>query len=666
MKLKMGFRRALLGILFIGSINGVSAQDKGYDLLEFTITARRQLPNIGVVKTTLDSTALRENITNSLADVIAQNTSIYIKSYGRGSLATASFRGTAPSHTQVTWKGMKINSPMLGMVDFSLIPSFFVDDATIYHGSGAVGITGGGFGGAITLDTKPIQDTTKLGLNFVQGISSYNTYDEFLKLHSNITRRLQSVTRLYYATSDNDFKYTNYGKGKDQNGNWTKSTNKNGDYKDLHLMQELYYRGQGNNKFSLASWFFNSERGLPMLTSSETSNRSRNQQNEQTFRITGRWNTFTENTKISTNIGYSQSSIDYFYLGDRGTVDLIKMIDESSKVNSGYGQFDFGWLATPKLLLKANTSLNSHHVESINKLKVNVGYNKSRFESSNLLSAKYNISKNLGVASDFRFDTYGNNITPVIPSLFVDYMLIPQYNVLSKSSISKNYRYPTLNDLYFLPGGNDTLKVEKGFTYDIGTEFGIKEDRFSLAGEFSYFNSQTKDWILWEPTVKGYWSPRNVRRVRSYGFEAKGKLFVDLGNKWKIYLDTSWGETNSINRGEPKNEYDESIGKQLVYVPKYSATIVGKLSWNSFTFTHKFSHYSERFTLSSNEVDDLGRVAPYYMNDISLERIFNTRFANLSLKATVNNLFDEEYVSVLSRPMAGRNYGLFIGITPKW
>ena len=36
------------------------------------------------------------------------------------------------------------------------------------------------------------------------------------------------------------------------------------------------------------------------------------------------------------------------------------------------------------------------------------------------------------------------------------------------------------------------------------------------------------------------------------------------------------------------------------------------------------------------------------------------------LKGSVNNLFDEEYLSVLSRPMPGINYEIFIGITPKW
>lgn len=40
--------------------------------------------------------------------------------------------------------------------------------------------------------------------------------------------------------------------------------------------------------------------------------------------------------------------------------------------------------------------------------------------------------------------------------------------------------------------------------------------------------------------------------------------------------------------------------------------------------------------------------------------------ADLTLKGTVNNLFNEEYLSVLSRPMPRMNAEFFIGIKPKW
>ncbi|MDR0955265.1 MAG: Plug domain-containing protein, partial [Rikenellaceae bacterium] len=109
------------------------------DIEQVVVEAARPLSGIGVQKTALDSVVLRENVTNSLADLLSQNSTLFIKSYGRGTLSTASFRGTAPSHTRVTWNGMTINSPMLGMVDFSMIPSYFIDEASLYHGASSLG-----------------------------------------------------------------------------------------------------------------------------------------------------------------------------------------------------------------------------------------------------------------------------------------------------------------------------------------------------------------------------------------------------------------------------------------------------------------------------------------------------------------------------------------------
>ena len=54
------------------------------------------------------------------------------------------------------------------------------------------------------------------------------------------------------------------------------------------------------------------------------------------------------------------------------------------------------------------------------------------------------------------------------------------------------------------------------------------------------------------------------------------------------------------------------------------------------------------------------------MNGVTLEKRFAFRRLDLSLKGSVENLFDEEYLSVLSRPMPGIHFEFFVGITPKW
>ena len=201
----------LFPLLFISGLTA-RAQDsvQTRQLDSIRITARYRLRDMGMQKTSLDSMELHSDITGSLAHVLTRSSSLFIKHYGRATLSTASFRGTSPSHTQVTWNGMKINSPMLGMVDFSTIPSYFIDRADLYHGPSSVTLSSGGLGGAIALSTStPAQEG--LSLQYIQGAGSFRTFDEFL----NISIRKQqwsSSIRLYFASSRNDYPYTNYRK----------------------------------------------------------------------------------------------------------------------------------------------------------------------------------------------------------------------------------------------------------------------------------------------------------------------------------------------------------------------------------------------------------------------------------------------------------------------
>ena len=129
----------------------------------------------------------------------------------------------------------------------------------------------------------------------------------------------------------------------------------------------------------------------------------------------------------------------------------------------------------------------------------------------------------------------------------------------------------------------------------------------------------------------------------------------------------SFAWTPSINQGDPADWADEAIGKQLVYVPQFSSSAVMTLAYKSWKLSYKWCWYSERYTTSDNDMATrIGRVLPYFMNDIVLEKRLSTKPALISLKLAVNNIFNEEYESVLNRPMPGRNFEFFIEITPNF
>ncbi len=632
------------------------------------VVANRKFKDIGISKTEVDSLILRESVVNSLADILSQSTSLFIKNYGRGTLATVSFRGTAPSHTQVLWNGMKINSPMLGQVDFSLIPSYFIDDLTLWHGASSVNVVGGALGGAITLGTKKI-NREGFDLNFIQGVSSYRTYDDFLRFTCS-KGALQTTTRVAYVHSDNDFKYRNYNKRDfDTTGQgkiiYPMDVNKNCNYRDLHVMQELYY-DMGKNRLSFAVWYLDSKRGVPMLNVNYRSDdESKCEQKQRTVRATGQWNRYGERVKMTANAGYTFDNILYTYKGELGTDELAEMQHANSIVYTGCLKYGAEYTPAEKWLISAEVSGLFHSVSSFERTN-KTGYEKRRIEASALASVRYRPTKRVGLAVNLR-EEFNGTTSPLIPAGYIDVVLVPKYGLILKGSIARNYHFPTLNDQYFLPGGNPDLKTEKGFTYDGGIEFSIRTGKtFSLQGEITAYNSDIDDWIVWLPTFKGFWEPQNVKRVHSYGWELKGTANLLLGD-WHLFLNGNWARTRSINHGDPVNWADESIGKQLVYIPEFSSGVMGQLSWKGFAFIYKYNYFSERFTTSSNErKTKIGRLGSYYMNDISLQKDFRYRSVDFCLKVSVYNLFDEEYVSVLSRPMAGRNYGVFLRVNPHW
>ena len=675
-------KNIIIGLMLLCSSSMVAQTlSKGLHIPEVTIYGKRPMKEIGVQKTRLDSTVLKENIALSMADILTFNSSIFVKSYGRATLSTVSFRGTSPSHTQVSWNGIRINNPMLGMTDFSMIPSYFIDDASLLHGTSSVNETGGGLGGSVKLSTQPA-NAEGFGMQYIQGIGSFKTSDEFLRLTYG-DDHWQSSTRLVYSSSPNEFSYRNHDKKEniyDEDMTiigqyYPKEKNRSGSFKDFHALQEVYYNTRKGDRFGLNAWYINSNRELPMLTT-DYGNESdfENRQREETFRGVLSWDHLRENWKVAAKGGYVYTQMKYDYKRDAGNGVMTPMTRSRSKVNTFYGQSEAEYYIGKEWLFTANASVHQHFVESRDKNIIRqdgnqaiVGYSKGRVELSGAASAKWQPNDRIGMSVVLREELYGKSWTPLIPAFFIDGIMSKRGNIMLKASTSRNFRFPTLNDLYFLPGGNPDLRRESGWTYDIGMSFAVgKEDVYSLTGSVNWFDSHVKDWILWLPTTKGFFSPRNVKNVHAYGIECKSNFSILLGNECRLALNGTFSWTPSINEGEPMSAADQSIGKQLPYVPEWSSNISGRLYWKKWSLLYKWCYYSKRHTMSSNDISLTGKLPEYYMSNLTLERGISLKGVELSLKGAVNNLFNEEYLSVLSRPMPRINFEFFIGITPKF
>ena len=647
---------------------------------EVTVWGKRPMKEIGVQKTKFDSLALKENIALSMADILTFNSSVFVKSYGRATLSTVAFRGTSPSHTQVTWNGMRINNPMLGMTDFSMIPSYFIDDASLLHGTSSVNETGGGLGGLVRLSTAPA-DIRGFGLQYIQGIGMFRTFDEFLRLEWG-DEHWQVSTRAVYQSSANDFKYRNRDKKEniyDDEMNivgsyYPTERNKSGAFDDVHVLQEVYYDTRRGDRFGLNAWYINSNRELPLLTTDYADDKQfENRQREHTLRSVLSWDHYRSDWKVAAKAGYIHTWMAYDYRKDPGSGIMNSITRSRNKVDTFYGQADGEYTPNGNWFFTAGISAHQHLVESIDKDiilqqggKDIVGYDKGRIELSASVSAKWRPTERLGLSAVLREEMYGTKWATV-PAFFADCQLSKRGNIVAKASVSRNHRFPTLNDLYFLPGGNPDLRSESGFSYEAGLSFAVgKENVYSLSGSASWYDQHIDDWILWLSTPKGFFSPRNIKQVHAYGVEMQASLAVIPARDWKLTMNGTFSWSPSINEGEPISPADQSVGKQLPYEPEFSATVTGRLTWRSWGLLYQFCYYSERYTMSSNDITLSGRLTPYLMNNLSLDKAFALKWADLTLKGTVNNLFNEEYLSVTARPMPRMNVEFFIGIRPKW
>ena len=654
-----------------------------HNLREVVVWGKRPMKDIGVQKTTFDSIALKENIALSMADILTFNSSVFVKSYGRATLSTVAFRGTSPSHTQVTWNGMRINNPMLGMTDFSTIPSYFIDQASLLHGTSSVNETGGGLGGLVKLGTIP--DVAEgVNLQYVQGVGSFSTFDEFARFTYG-SEHWHVSSRVVYSSSPNDYKYINHDKkvniyDDDRNiiGQYHPTErNRSGAYKDFHALQEVYYNTNKGDRFGFNAWYINSNRELPMLTTDYGNERNfENRQREQTLRSVLSWDHRRDGWKFAAKGGYIHIWMAYDYKREVAENNWSSMTRSRSRVNTFYGQAEGEYNPTRKWYFTANISAHQHFVRSEDKNiilqdgdKAVVGYDKGRIELSGSASAKWQPINPLGLSLVLRQEMFGETWAPVIPAFFIDGLLSRNGNVMLKASVSRNHKFPTLNDLYFLPGGNPDLKSEHGWTYDAGASFDVGWKApfpVSMGGSATWFDSRIDDWIIWLPTTKGFFSPRNVKKVHAYGIEGKLNIAFEPFKGWIFDLNGSYSWTPSINEGEKMSPADQSVGKQLPYVPKHSASFTGRLTWKSWSLLYKWAYYSERFTMSSNDYTITGHLPKYYMSNVSLEKGLKFKPVDLQLKLAVNNLFNEDYLSVLSRPMPGINFEFFVGITPKF
>src|SRR5690606_21608503 len=101
-----------------------------------------------------------------------------------------------------------------------------------------------------------------------------------------------------------------------------------------------------------------------------------------------------------------------------------------------------------------------------------------------------------------------------------------------KVFILQNIVWPTLNDLYWTPGGNPELQQEQNKMAGLSWE---RRWPFRLTHSLTFYWKWGKNWIQWIPTELGFWRPFNTLEGQNLGIR------MELSHKWGTELEVKGG-----------------------------------------------------------------------------------------------------------------------------
>lgn len=560
---------------------------------------------VSVIKNLTQKDILKNSV--SLSDVLRFQTPIYIKENSRGMVSSPSFRGTTSQQTAFVWNGININSQFLAQGDVNNISLFGYDKIDVKSGGGSVIYGSGAIGGSVHLNNELAYDKG-FSANIFTEYASYNTLNTFLKTNYS-NDKISVQVSANHSQSKNDYEVV-------------KKYYVNRDAKYLNSGVNLGFGYKFTEKYQLyfQSQHFDGEQHYPAL--SENSDRTK--YDTQTFRsllgLKSNFNNFKNDFKVA----YLEDNFQYF-----GNANTVKSSGGASK----------------QYLIKNDASFNITSASEINLISeisqvkaegYRSGIDKvSRDQASfSLLYRNRALEKfywELGVKKDF----VENVEAPFLFSAGASYRVFDWYK--TTINLSKNFRYPSFNDLYWQPGGNLDLKPETSYQVELSQNFKIKNFQLILTP----YAMRIYDMIRWLPKMANLWSPVNTNDVLSYGLESQVRYANQWGNH-RLSAQVGYSYTRSQN---------EETQLQLMYVPLHKANFGVDYNYKSFSIFAQGLYIGKVFT---NDLEsDSFSIKQYASFNVGAN--YNITKA-LTIGFKVNNITNQAYENVQNYWMPLRNY----------
>ncbi|HNY02020.1 MAG TPA: TonB-dependent receptor plug domain-containing protein [Bacteroidales bacterium] len=605
-------------------------------LPEFEIRSNFTIDKFGFKRTRLDSGLILTRQGASLGDVLSSQSTIFIKSYGNGALATPSFRGTSAQHTEVEWNGISLNSPMLGQTDFSKVPINQFTGIEVLYGVAGIARTTGAFGGVINLVTAPDWNN-RIRARVSQSVGSFQQYSTVGALETG-TQSFQSYTLANVVNAVNDFPYTNnYG---------DRVRQRNASFSASSISQELFWKVKDRHLFTARAWYMQDICNLPPTTETvdtlkveKIKDKALRAMIEYKF-IQKSWNISARSAMNDTYMKYDNSVLDQH---------------SEHRCHSWINQVRMAYSGISGLSIKPGIDFIRDWVESDDYLSA-----KSRSTVGLFAEVSYRFLKRVRSTLILRQDMIDEKMSPFIPALGIEYHPFRKIDLAINANAGKNYRYPTLNELWWKYYGNPALSPERNYMFEMGSTYRYPSVNriLDLETTVSAYYSRIFDMITWTPVSGsgGIFRPQNVDEIFARGIE------TGINVKLKLW-GFRFGFIGNYHYCRSTYEKDASafqtkVGNQQSYIPENTFNCMLNIQkWGGY-LVYGFIYTGDRYT----GTDNLSVMPAYNLSNIIAGKDINVKHFIITLQVDIENLFDLDYQAIASRPMPGRSFRFTVSL----
>jgi len=608
-------------------------KDTAYVTKEVVVTSERLSTfSAGSKITEIDSSAIAQNSTNTLAELLAGQSQVLVKSYSLSGLASSSIRGMNASQTAVLWNGFNLSSAMNGMQDLALLPVNFVNRVKVQYGGAGALWGSGAIGGSIHLNNKP---------EFNKGITLGRTlsWGSFRDIQDNVTlefskNKFISSTKFFQHQAQNNYAYTNvgkYGKPVEQL--------QNAQMEQRGILHENYLKLSESQNVSVRFWLQNNSRHIP---TSMTSSTGKAIQEDNALRLTTEWQCIQKKVSYFSRVAYFNEKLQY----TDPAISLISVSYSSAFIAETETKISISKLHT------LNLGINNTYNSAITKnYTFSPTQNRTSFFCSNLFT---NNSANFKFIGSVREEIISNGLNPFTFSLGSELRILKNFRL--RGNLVKNYRIPTFNDLYWAQGGNPNLLPENGYSEEIGLGYMACKNNFAIDYETAVFNSNVQDWIMWIPNTVGIWSPENVQKVWSRGVENDVKIYYTLG---KVKFNTGFHYQYILTTAEEiMTKEQSSLHKQLLYTPTEKAIFNFGINNRNLKVQLNYNYIGYRYTTT----DNTQFLDPFATLGLDLSKSFTVKNFQVTTFFQANNLTNVAYQMIAYFATPGRSFQFGLSI----